>query len=274
MGTAIGKDHKVTKDQALSAVADAFDQLPRGGLATIEEIVKAGCTNFAKTPTRLDRWKTTSSDMHQWTMKPHHQHGSPRPQATTPRTNALVSSGRLMATNPQQSVGTGGITWKTAIESGTLTRNERMAKVRMMFDSLDQDDNHVVTWDEFLNTMTAEGISEPEARSLFREMDDSHTGRLTIAKFDHYVAVRTLSIVRSSFKSIDASHDRQISQKEFKMYFLGNGLSKKQVRSLWDAMDKNRNGKINFVEYRDWARDMLETTSLDQVATSLGMSVG
>jgi len=274
MGTAIGKDHKVTKDQALSAVSDAFDQLPRGGLSSIEEIVKAGCTNFAKTPTRLDRWKTTSSDMHNWTMKTHHQHGSPRPQATTPRQNALVSGGRLMATSPHQLMGTGGITWKTAIEGGTLTRNERMSKIRMMFDSLDQDENHVVTWDEFLNTMTSEGTSEQEARHLFREMDDSHTGRLTIAKFDHYVAVKTLAIVRSSFKTLDSSTDRQISQKEFKMYFLGNGLSKRQVRNLWDAMDKNRNGKINFVEYRDWAGDVLETTSLDQVAVSLGMSVG
>ena len=78
--------------------------------------------------------------------------------------------------------------------------------------------------------------------------------------------------MRDSFKQLDASHDRQIVKKEFVGYFLGNGLSKAQCRALWDGIDANHNGKISFVEYRDWAQDTLAVTSLEDVATSLGMS--
>jgi len=144
----------------------------------------------------------------------------------------------------------------------------------MMFDALDIDDNRVVMESEFVAFLAEEGILEKEARHLFREMDDSHTGRLTIAKFDHYVSVHTLAIVRDSFNSLDASKDRQIQRKEFALYFMGNGLSKQQVSRLWEQIDKNRNGKINFTEYRDWSQEQLGTTSLDQVAASLGLSTG
>ena len=78
--------------------------------------------------------------------------------------------------------------------------------------------------------------------------------------------------MRDSFKQLDASHDRQIAKKEFVQYFLGNGLSKAQCHALWDGIDGNHNGKISFVEYRDWAQDTLAVTSLEDVAMSLGMS--
>jgi len=166
------------------------------------------------------------------------------------------------------------ISWKRALDAAAMTRDQRMAKIRMMFDALDLDNNNIVTEDEFVSALSEEGILEKEARMLFREMDDSHTRRLTVAKFDHYAAVHTLAIVRDSFKSLDASKDRQICRKEFALYFMGNGLSKRQVSRLWEQIDVNNNGKINFTEYRDWSRDVLEMVSLDQVAVSLGLSTG
>jgi Ca2+-binding EF-hand superfamily protein len=272
MGGNVSKDTKVTKDQALSAVADAFDGTPRAGMVSIEDIVRAGRVAAEKQPTRLDHWKTTSVDMHSWSLKPSHLHAqfnSPRMKTQSP----LASGGRIMAgSNLSVTTLSPSISWKRALDAGGMTRDQRMGKLRVLFDALDVDGSQTVTEDELVAAVAEEGILEKEARALFREMDDSHTGRLTVAKFDHYVAVHTLAIVRDSFKSLDASKDRQILRKEFAMYFMGNGLSKHQVSSLWDKMDQNRNGKISFTEYRDWARDMLETTSLDQVALSLGLS--
>lgn len=164
------------------------------------------------------------------------------------------------------------VTWKAALDRGTMTRDARMKKIRTMFDAMDLDGSHVVTETEFVLHLSEEGVVEKDARVLFREIDDSGTRRLTVAKFDHYVAVHTLKIVRDSFKSIDASKDRQIQRKEFAMYFMGNGLTKAQVSRLWNQIDCNNNGKINFTEFRDWGNDMLAGQSLDQVAMSIGMS--
>ena len=109
----------------------------------------------------------------------------------------------------------------------------------------------------------------PPARQA---IDETHTRKLSLTKFEHYCSCHTLQIVRDSFKQLDASHDRQVVKREFVKYFLGNGLSKAQCRALWDAIDANRNGKVSFVEYRDWAQETLAVASLEDVAASLGMS--
>jgi len=141
-----------------------------------------------------------------------------------------------------------------------------------MFQALDNDKNRIVTRDEFLADMQNDGMDATAAATLFKELDETRTGHVTLAKFDHYVAVHTLSIVRDTFHKLDVSHDRQVTKKEFLHYFLGNGLSQKQGNTLWSHMDINGNGKINFVEYRDWAKENLTVASLDEVAVSLGLS--
>lgn len=147
-----------------------------------------------------------------------------------------------------------------------------MSKIRMMFDALDGNDDRVVPREDFVDILMHEGTDPKDAAALFLQLDEAHTGRLTLAKFDHYVAVHTLSMVRDTFKVLDESHDRQVQRKEFIQYFLGNGLSKQQAKDLWNNMDANGNGKINFVEYRDWAREVLASASLDEVAVQLRLS--
>lgn len=281
---AVSKDTKVSKEQALSAIADAFEGTPRSGVVAIEDIVYAAVASAKIRPTRLDRWKTTTSDMHAWSLKAHHAVSrSPRPNPDNP----FAQSGRLLAGSNHESLlaacdmkilsGTTlqpSISWKAALDAAPMSRDTRLGKVRVMFEALDLDGNNAVTEDDFVSAMAdnPEGVLEKEARVLFRKMDDSRTGRLTVAKFDHYAAIHTLAIVRDSFKSIDASKDRQMQRKEFAMYFMGNGLSKSQVGRLWAEIDWNGNGKVNFTEYRDWALAALEGKNLHQVAASLGLS--
>jgi Ca2+-binding EF-hand superfamily protein len=225
----------------------------------------------------MNTFSLQAHHLHRPSPRIHHTQNSPRPHNQQQKPNALVSGGRLVAGTSQHGGIAGaasGISWQATLATGAITRDERMGKIRHLFGALDLDNNNIVTEGEFIEAMAAENVYEKDARALFKQMDDSRTGHLTVAKFDHYVAVHTLAIVRSTFKDLDTKHDRQIKKNEFAMYFMGNGLSRVQVGRLWNDIDKNRNGKINFVEYRDWALERLETTSLDQVAMSLGMSSG
>lgn len=57
--------------------------------------------------------------------------------------------------------------------------------------------------------------------------------------------------------------DRQISKKEFAQFFLAQGVSKKSVNALWTKVDTNKNGKINFIEFKTWALQILEAPVLE-----------
>merc|ERR1712113_584425 len=119
--------------------------------------------------------------------------------------------------------------------------------------------------------MKKQNVPAPEAEALFREMDFSGSGFISVAKFDKYAALHTLDMVRQIFKNIDSSPDKKISKDEFKAYFLQTGLSEKQAHKLWDAIDENRNGSISFSEFKDWGLCHLEKNSLEEVASTLGL---
>lgn len=264
---------RVTKDQAIAAVVEAFKGKPDWHTVPIKDIVLgaplpdpgAGAGTIGGTPranfdTTGRHWKTTGQRMNHWCTKPQE----------TPRSPLTLGGQNMVSGNTHR--GAAEISWAAVIGSGPLTRDQRMAKIRTMFAAMDQDKSNVVTKGEFVSVMQSEGIEVNEAHALFKQMDESRTGRLTIAKFDHAVAVHTLKMIRDTFKALDHSHDRQIQREEFVRYFLGNGLDQQQASRLWDSIDQNHNGQINFVEYRDWAQETLQTESLDQVALKLGLS--
>ena len=254
MGGGVSKTTLVSKAQAVSAVRAAFDGKPGEATVPLEALVHAALPASAPKPARgaraADAYRTTADEMHQWHREP----------SVAKKLGAPVHGG------------SDRLAWKAALESGTLTRDARMTKVRAMFDALDDTDDHTVTEREFVDGLAADGVDPGAARALFKAIDETHTRKISLTKFEHYCSCHTLQIVRDSFKQLDASHDRQIAKKEFVQYFLGNGLSKAQCHALWDGIDGNHNGKISFVEYRDWAQDTLAVTSLEDVAMSLGMS--
>lgn len=278
----ITENTRVSKDQAIAAVIEAFKDKPEWHTMPIRDIAlgvpmpeaSGGAGSIGGTPrttydTTGKHWITSGQRMNQWYAKA---------EETTPR-RTLTMGGQTVVSGALGSVAQGGggggcakMTWLEVLNSGPLTRDERMQKVRTMFEALDGDHDRVVTKDEFIVALQADGIEVNKASALFKEMDETRTGRLTIAKFDHVVAMHTLKIISTTYKSLDPSHERQITREELMRYFLGNGLDKQQASRLWDSMDINHNGKINFVEYRDWAQETLQSTSLDQVSVSLGLS--
>lgn len=254
-------DTEVTKEEATAAVLSAFrgpvQRLPIKDIAShVEKRIPQSHVEDGENA----HWRTSYQMM--TTRKPLTSTGPLKGGA------GMVIGGYT----PRSTRGARAFTWRAAIDSGRLSRDTRMSKIRMMFDALDGNDDRVVPREEFVDFLIHDGTDPKDAAALFNELDEARTGRLTLAKFDHYVSCHTLSMVRDTFKNLDESHDRQIQRREFVHYFLGNGLSKKQAKDLWNHIDQNGNGKVNFVEYRDWAREVLASSSLDEISVQLGLS--
>ena len=84
-----------------------------------------------------------------------------------------------------------------AIRKGTITRNARMGRIKELFESLDDDDDKVVVKGEFLTGLADDGFDRASAEALFAEIDTSQSGRITVAKFDLFAVVRTITAVRA-----------------------------------------------------------------------------
>mmetsp|Transcript_32372 Transcript_32372/g.59127 ORF Transcript_32372/g.59127 Transcript_32372/m.59127 type:complete len:275 (-) Transcript_32372:5-829(-) len=266
--SSVSEDTRVTKAQAMAAVSQAFEGKSASSKLSVKDIALA-------VPIANDTFTTMNHKMHEWhtSMRPS-TGGYPvakvggRPGGRVSVTPTMPAAGQL----PRTSRPTGAIDWRKALESGRMSKSDRMGKIRNMFNAMDKDDSKVVERDEFVSFLVDDGVDPREAQALFASMDDSRTGRLTIAKFDHHVAMTTLEILKDAFKELDASKDRQIQKKEFKAYFMEkNGLSQEQTSHLWTSMDKDKNGKISFMEFRDWAQETLIGESLDRVAERIGL---
>jgi len=147
---------------------------------------------------------------------------------------------------------------------------ERLQKIEAIFASVDADGSKVITRGEFVGALTtAPGESiwgvftAAAADALFDEIDVSKTGKITKAKFGHFVDVKTIESLQAQFKSADSDRDRQLTLQEFRGYGRRLGITRQRTDALWAKIDENGNGKINFVEFRNWARDRLAPATVD-----------
>lgn len=150
--------------------------------------------------------------------------------------------------------------WKAAVLDEPLSRDDRAVALRAIFDSLDEEGDHSISRREYITTMVARGATWEEASASFKAMDDMGSGRLTVAKFDHYIMKETVELVRTSFKEMDLAdgdRERQLSKADVRRFLLQHGLTKDQVMACWTEIDANKNGKVNFREWRHWAEEKL-----------------
>lgn len=155
------------------------------------------------------------------------------------------------------------IPWTTLMKRPRLTRDDRISRIRTLFDAMDLDGDKNVIESEFVDDLLADGWSKEAAEGLFKDMDQSNTGVLTLAKFDSYVSIHTINLIRASFGASDDDGNRQLSKKEFKQFAAHNALGKRAAGMLWDNLDTNSNGRVNFKEFRDWAQKMLDGHAID-----------
>ena len=118
----------------------------------------------------------------------------------------------------------------------------------------------MILLDEFVAAMTTVSgesvwgaFSQQAAEDLFREIDVTRTGKVTKAKFGHFVSVKTVESVLLAFKGADQDGNRQLTGYEFGQFARKHGISRKRSDDLWEKLDYNGNGKLSFKEFRDFA---------------------
>ena len=68
----------------------------------------------------------------------------------------------------------------------------------------------------------------------------------------------------------------QLTGKDVRFYLLGAGLSKDQARRVWEQLDENKNGKVNYAEFAAFAQDRLADVAVDDInyTTRSNVNVG
>lgn len=140
---------------------------------------------------------------------------------------------------------------------------QKVQKIRELFKLVDSDKDHVVGEKEFVDTLENEGMSREDAKRVFEEADDSNSGKITMAKLLQWNLVSTIKSMRDHFKEIDDDSNRQITENEFKDFFLSGGNPRQVVQRLWTKLDSNKNSKINFKEWKAWSEDVLALKSFN-----------
>ena len=90
---------------------------------------------------------------------------------------------------------------------------------------------------------------------------------------------KSIELIADQFREIDlqdGSRDRQLSGKDVRFFLLGAGLSKDQAVRVWEQLDENGNGKVNYSEFASWAKDRLADVAVDDInyTTRSNVNVG
>eukprot|EP00927_Polykrikos_kofoidii_P010409 TRINITY_DN14398_c0_g2_i1.p1 TRINITY_DN14398_c0_g2~~TRINITY_DN14398_c0_g2_i1.p1 ORF type:complete len:244 (+),score=46.52 TRINITY_DN14398_c0_g2_i1:54-734(+) len=160
-----------------------------------------------------------------------------------------------------------GLSWTEALTDKGISRFEMADKIKAIFEAMDEDDDHLITKREFTRALVETGHSQTDALTLFKEIDNTGSGKLSFAKFQAYQRVHVINLVRDAFKDADMERDRQLSKREFFTFFLGQGLTKQSCADFWDKIDVNGNKKVNFVEFRDWATEAVQEEAINSWQT-------
>eukprot|EP00497_Spongosphaera_streptacantha_P000483 TRINITY_DN130_c0_g2_i5.p1 TRINITY_DN130_c0_g2~~TRINITY_DN130_c0_g2_i5.p1 ORF type:complete len:734 (+),score=261.30 TRINITY_DN130_c0_g2_i5:219-2204(+) len=133
-----------------------------------------------------------------------------------------------------------------------MTPKDRMIAIKHKFKSIDKSGDKLIQLDEFCGLMVSEGTSQSEAEELFKQIDKTNSGAVSLAEFDLYIVLLTMDAVREKFKKIDTDRSRKIDKKEFTAFFSAEGMKQRDISRLWNKIDADHNGKITFKEFEDW----------------------
>ena len=186
---------------------------------------------------------------------------SPRP-TTTRRVTPLSVAGTTPA-----------LAWYDSSRVGKTEKQQRYEDLRKaIFQSLDADGSYTITRGEFISALTRPSpsthpsiwrtMNEAEAARIF---DDITTGRgkVTLAKLDGWVVSQALHAAIHKYRAAKGE-DKQLEKPEFVRFLEGEGAPRNVAERLWHRCDTNRNGRVNLMEFRDWAGDLLKLGVLEE----------
>ena len=104
-------------------------------------------------------------------------------------------------------------------------------------------------------------MTQEEANHLFNDVT-SGRGSVSLAKLDAYVRASAVQEAIRKYRS--ANDGDQLTHVSFMAFMKGEGVHPSDALAMWHRIDENRNGKVNLVEFRDWAADMLKLSTLTE----------
>ena len=140
----------------------------------------------------------------------------------------------------------------------TLTADQ-IQEFRQAFDIMDRNGDGVITVDDLAAVMRAIGQSPTanELQDMIREVDADGNDTIDFTEFLALMSrqMRQSDIedeLREAFRVFDRDSDGFITPKELSSLLISLGLdsSAEVVRRMINEADKNRDGKIDFAEFR------------------------
>ena len=135
-----------------------------------------------------------------------------------------------------------------------VTSLKFQAKVRDVFEKLDQNKSGSLDIDEVATGMRSMGIpvTKTTVEKVFKRLDADCDGKVTIQEFAAYCDIR-LAEIRKTFDEIDTDQNGRISTEEIKLCVqaLGMKISSKQLRDMVGRVVACSNGTISFDEFVD-----------------------
>eukprot|EP00250_Pteridium_aquilinum_P003098 c13429_g1_i1 orf=472-1989(+) len=135
------------------------------------------------------------------------------------------------------------------------TEEERVQRVRILFDSFDT--SHRGYLDHADIKKGFKSLSIPSqykyAKDLLSVCDANHDGQVDFEEFLEYIDDKELELF-NIFREVDVSRDGSILAEELEVALQRAGiqLSKEQLTSFVERIDKDNNGMITFEEWRDF----------------------
>lgn len=136
-----------------------------------------------------------------------------------------------------------------------LSPADRMSAIKELFEMADESGDKLIDLEEWLaaaKKKDGDKFDKKESTKLFKVIDQSNSGTISLAEFDLHIVNLQMEGVRVRFKAADTSKDRKLDKKEFGKFFSAEGMKKKAIAKLWKKCDKNKDGKVSYTEFSDW----------------------
>jgi calmodulin len=136
---------------------------------------------------------------------------------------------------------------------------EQIQEFRQAFDIMDRNGDGVITVDDLATVMRAIGQSpnHSELQDMIREVDADGNDTIDFTEFLALMSrqMRQSDIeeeLRETFRVFDRDNDGFITPQELRPLLISLGLdsSSQVIRSMITEADRNRDGKIDFAEFR------------------------
>lgn len=144
----------------------------------------------------------------------------------------------------------------------TVTSKEK-DQLSQTFKLLDTNNDGILTKEELINGFHKTNIliTESELETLLASLDSNNNGQFDYSEFVGAVIDKTKLVsedrVKRVFDYFDRDGDGSISVSEFKEVFSGNQIVEEKVwEDLVALADKDKNGKIDYEEFKSIMRDL------------------